>query len=233
MKVVKSAGGGPPTCAHLLCVPGSTATTSSSSPTAPDELRLLAAHDVGQSVRARDEHARARRTSSPPGVRASRRGEIVERRGTVDVRRLDPALAAADHAGGDARQRERAPVAEQRVEGRGEGAVAHGQDAERRVRVASTRPCSSASAARAAVVPQSTAMSAASPMAFPVPEPEDSTARRPDWSSGQATSRTAARAGALRFSAPSAAPPRRRWRAPRPSARPARCAPSSRTARAS
>ena len=58
-------------------------------------------------------------------------GERRERRGTVDVRRLDPALAAADHAARDARRRVGAPVAEQLRQRRFEPAVTHVLDSER------------------------------------------------------------------------------------------------------
>ena len=57
-----------------------------------------------------NDRERARRYAHEP---ARQRGE---RRGTRDVRRLDPALPAADHAARDARRAVVAPVAEQRRE---------------------------------------------------------------------------------------------------------------------
>src|SRR5213594_1304666 len=66
------------------------------------DLRFLAAHNVGHAVRiAADEPGHDAKVRSGDG--RQRRGEAVEVRGTVAIRRFDPALPTADHAAGDHR----------------------------------------------------------------------------------------------------------------------------------
>ncbi len=97
-----------------------------------EELGLLAAHDVGRfrgiaRRQARNDHELAALGLDQP-VR-----QAIERRGTGDVRRFAPSLAAADHAAGDARHRVVAPVAHEPVERRRERQPVETLDAERPV----------------------------------------------------------------------------------------------------
>ena len=125
-----------------------------------DELRLLAAHDIGNAG-----GADAARTGHDGELAAGRRRERApeprEIRRAFDVRRLDPALPAADHSAGDPRCRIVAPIVEQRVERRRRT----GRRAATRCRAARcasrrSRRRESRRYARADVVPQSMAIKA-------------------------------------------------------------------------
>ena len=131
MNVVKSTTRPCSTRAHLLCVPGSTASTPrSSGPIAPSNCVSSPRMTSGMPAASRVATP-GTIVSASCGALHDAIGKCRERRGAVDVRRLDPALAAADHSARDARRRVGAPVAEQLRERRLEAAVAHVLDAER------------------------------------------------------------------------------------------------------
>ena len=96
-----------------------------------DELRLLAAHDIGNAG-----GADAARPGHDGELATGRLGKSLSEAGEIrrafDVGRLDPALPAADHSAGDPRCRIVAPIVEQCVERGGETAVAQRSDAKRR-----------------------------------------------------------------------------------------------------
>ena len=131
----------PRAIAHLLCVPGSTASVGGASPRdCADDLRLLAAHDVGNAFVVATRRDRERSSSARSGVRTMPRASDAERRGTFDVGRLDPPLPAADHAAREPRNGiVMSPVAEERAE-RPREVAAHLLDPERRLARSSTAP---------------------------------------------------------------------------------------------
>src|SRR5262245_20656406 len=96
----------------------------------PDELRLLAAHHVrdGGGIDASRAGYDPELTAGRDGQRAGEKREIGW---AIDIWRLDPALAAADHSTGNPRRVVVAPVVEQRIERRSEAAVLERADPER------------------------------------------------------------------------------------------------------
>ena len=173
---------------------------------------------------------RGDRASTTPGTmreRAAgdvRRGRRRARRATpgTRVRRLDPALAAADHAAGEPRRGVVAPVAEQRARAPSAKSppLRRCSDAERRARSPTTAPCASiairARGRRAPVDARS-----ATRRHVEVPECPDGGDSTVAIAAGQGVS--AGRAARSRACGTSARRPRRRSRARRPSARRPAC----------
>ena len=95
------------------------------------DLRFLAAHHVGHAVGVARAHAGHDGEAAARNVHQAG-DQVGQLRRALDVRRFDPALAAADHSARDARRRVVVPVAEQRRERVREPPVLHVLDAERR-----------------------------------------------------------------------------------------------------
>ena len=208
---------------HLLCVPGSTASTPSvAGPDGADDLDLLAAHHVGNAADvATDEPGNDRHLVARG--RPDARNQRCRVGGALGVRHLDPALAAADHPAGDPGHALVGPVAEQGAQCLRVLAGAHLHDPQRRLALGehdapATEPIG------------------AGRRGAPIECQQRGGGTRTHKTNGTAsrsTGQVVRPINRARRTHPSGAPPGRRSRAHRPSARRRASLPSSRTARGS